>query len=99
MENSTANPAASLVTQITEVSMSAATVHVEANRKGRWIVRHEDERQPLSEHESASEAQRVACELARLEGTSGVVLHDRYARIRHVRTDVPPGRNVPPRPG
>ena len=77
--------------------MCASHVHVEANRKGRWIVRREDERQPLSEHENATEAQRVACELADLEGAAGVVLRDRYARVRHVRTDVRPKRNVPPR--
>jgi hypothetical protein len=73
-----------------EVPMSASTVHVEPNPKGRWIVRHENEREPLSEHESATEAKRVACELAQFEGTSLVLLHDRYARIHHLRSDARP---------
>jgi hypothetical protein len=77
--------------------MSASTVHVEPNVKGRWIVRREDELEPLSEHESATEAKRVAGELARFEGTSLVLLHDRYARIHDVRTDAWPERNQPPR--
>lgn len=73
--------------------MSASTFHVEPNVNGRWIVRHEDELEPRSEHESATEAMRVACELAQLEGASLVLLHDRYARIHHVRTDVRPERD------
>ncbi len=72
--------------------MPASTVHVEPNVKGRWIVRHEDELESLSEHESATEAKRVACELAQLEGATLVLLHDRYARIHHVPT---PGRSGP----
>src|SRR5215218_3347193 len=52
------------VLDITEAPMSASTFHVEPNVKGRWIVRHEDELEPRSEHESATEAMRVACELA-----------------------------------
>jgi hypothetical protein len=61
--------------------MSASTVHVEPNPTGRWIVRLDDEREPHSEHESATEAAHIARELAQLEGTSLVLLHDRYARI------------------
>jgi hypothetical protein len=64
--------------------MSASTVHVEPNPKGRWIVRRDDEREPLSEHESATEAAHIARELAQLEGTSLVLLHDRYARIHRL---------------
>jgi hypothetical protein len=64
--------------------MSASTVHVEPNPKGRWIVRRDDEREPLSEHESATEAAHIARELAQLEGASLVLLHDRYARIHRL---------------
>ena len=78
------------VLDITEAPVSASTVHVEPNVKGRWIVRHEDELEPLSEHESATEAKRVACELAQLEGASLVLLRDRYARVHHVRADARP---------
>ena len=73
--------------------MCASHVHVEANRKGRWIVRREDERQPLSEHENATEAQRVACELADLEGAAGVFLHDRYPRPACPRRRPPEARS------
>ena len=69
--------------------MSASTVHVEPGPKGRWVVRYEDDREPLSEHDSATEAKRVACELAHREGTSLVLLRDRYARIHHVRVERP----------
>lgn len=85
--------AAQTITDIKEARVSASTVHVEPNPKGRWIVRREDEREPLSEHESATEAKRVACELARLEGTSLVLLRDRYARIHHLHGEVRPERN------
>ena len=47
-------------------------------------VRHDDERDTLSEHESATDAQRVACDLAQIEGASRVVLHDRYSRVHYV---------------
>lgn len=77
-------PATQTTTDITEAPMSASTVHVEPNRKGRWIVRRDDERDPVSEHESATEAAHIARELAQLEGTSLVLLHDRYARIHRL---------------
>ena len=73
--------------------MPASTVHVEPDVKGRWIVRHEDELEPLSEHESATEAKRVACELAQLHGASLVLLRDRYSRVHHVRADARPERD------
>jgi hypothetical protein len=71
----------------TEAPMPASTIHVEPDRKGRWIVRHEDEREPHSEHESATEAERVARALARFDGASLVLLHDRYARIHCLHTE------------
>lgn len=68
--------------------MAASTLHVEPNRKGRWIVRREDERESLSEHETATEAQCAASEIAHGEGTSLVLLRDRYGRTHHVRSEV-----------
>jgi hypothetical protein len=65
--------------------MPTPTIHVEPTSTGRWSVRHDDEREPLSEYESASEAQCVAGDLARVEGASLVLLHDRYARVHRVR--------------
>jgi hypothetical protein len=79
--------------------MPASTIHVEPNPKGRWIVRHEDERESHSEHESATEAERVARELANVDGASVVLLHDRYSRIHHLRTERRPARSQVPRRG
>ena len=64
--------------------MTAPNIHVEPNAQGRWIVRLESERKPLSEHESATDAQRAACDLAQVEGAAVVLLRDRYARVRRV---------------
>ena len=64
--------------------MPASTVHVEPTPTGRWIVRVDDERESLSEHESATDAQRAACDLAQVEGAAVVLLHDRYARVHRV---------------
>lgn len=48
------------------------------------MVRVENERQPLSEHENATEAERAAKQLARREGSPLVLLHDRYTRVHDV---------------
>lgn len=67
--------------------MPASIIHVEPTTAGRWIVRHDNDLESLSEHDSASDAQRVACELAHLEGASAVLLHDRYARVHRLPTE------------
>ena len=67
--------------------MPAPTIHVEPTATGRWIVRHDNERESLSEHDSATDAQRVACRLAHIEGASAVLLHDRYARVHRLPTE------------
>jgi hypothetical protein len=90
-------PAAQTITDIREAGMSASTVHVEPNPKGRWIVRRDDEREPLSEHESATEAAHIARELAQLEGTSLVLLHDRYARTQRLHGECGESENQTPR--
>jgi Uncharacterized protein conserved in bacteria (DUF2188) len=90
-------PAAQTITDIREAGMSASTVHVEPNPKGRWIVRRDDEREPLSEHESATEAAHIARELAQLEGTSLVLLHDRYARTQRLHGECGQSENQTPR--
>lgn len=68
--------------------MPTSIVHVEPNSRGRWIVRQEGDPEPLSEHESASEAERVARDVVRLEDTALVLLHDRYARVHPLDTRV-----------
>jgi hypothetical protein len=90
---------ANLPADITEAPMPASTIHVEPNPKGRWIVRHEHERESHSEHESATEAERVALDLATVDGASLVVIHDRYSRIHELHTEDRPARTPPPRRG
>jgi hypothetical protein len=85
------------ITDITEARMSASTVHVEPNPKVRWIVRRNDELEPLSEHESATEAAHIARELAQLEGASLVLLHDRYARIHRLHGECRQSESQRPR--
>jgi hypothetical protein len=79
--------------------MPAPPIHVEPSPEGRWIVRHENEREALSEHGSATEAVDIARDLAQVEGVSLVLLHDRYARIHFLRPERRPEANRPPRPG
>ena len=69
--------------------MSVSTIHVEPTATGRWIVRHDKEHDSLSEHDNATDAQRIACDLAHREGASAVLLHDRYARVHRVPIDCP----------
>ena len=69
--------------------MPASTIHIEPGPTGRWAVRRGDEREARSEHESATEAERAARELAAdLDGVA-LVLHDRYSRIHRLRTERP----------
>jgi hypothetical protein len=80
---------AGTMTTAPEEQMSASAVRVEPNATGRWVVRHDDESEPLSEHESATDAERFARTLARRENVSSVVLYDRYGRT-HSLTSAPP---------
>jgi uncharacterized protein DUF2188 len=75
------------LSNVMETPMPSSTIHVEPTSTGRWIVRHDDECETLSEHESATYAQRVARDLARIEGASVVLLHDRYARVHQLRIE------------
>jgi hypothetical protein len=59
-------------------------LHVEPTPNGAWIVRYEDRKQPLSDHLTASEAQRSAQRRARTEGIPAVLLHDSYRRVHKV---------------
>lgn len=88
-----------VATNITEAPMPTSIIHVEPNPKGRWIVRNENEVESHSEHESATEAERVARELANVDGASLVLLRDRYSRIHHLHTEGRPARTQAPRRG
>ena len=62
----------------------APGLHVEPTPSGAWIVRYEDRKQPLSDHPTASEAQRSAQRRARTEGIAAVLVHDSYKRVHKV---------------
>ncbi len=68
--------------------MPVSPIHIEPGATGRWTVRRGDEREARSEHESATEAERAARELADLDGVA-LVLHDRYSRVHRLRTKGP----------
>jgi hypothetical protein len=57
-----------------------ATIHIEPSQVGVWRVLRDDETTPLSEHETATEAERAACALARRLELASVVVFDRYRR-------------------
>jgi hypothetical protein len=62
--------------------MSHTTIHVEPDQRGSWLVRHEAER--VSEHQTATDAERAAVQAARRLHAESVLLHDRYRRVREV---------------
>ncbi len=59
---------------------SARTLVVEPYAGGRWVVRDGETDVPLSEHRTASAAERRAHHLAPVGGT--VIVRDPYARVR-----------------
>jgi uncharacterized protein DUF2188 len=65
--------------------MPTSAIRVEPTSTGRWVVRHDDDGEPLSEHESATDAERVAQNLAQLEDASSVFLYDRYGRTHRLK--------------
>lgn len=70
--------------------MSASpSLHVVPNRFGRWRVLMDGQDEPLSEHDSATDAERDALRRASTTGCHEVVVHDRYGRLH--RSEVPVG--------
>ena len=65
------------------MATSAPTVYVEPDRTGRWIVRRAGDKEFLSRHETANDADRAARALVREDTTLRVLLKDRYQRVRH----------------
>ena len=51
---------------------------------GRWVVGTSDGGAPISSHETADEAERRARAQAAAWSAAGVVVHDRYHRIRRI---------------
>lgn len=62
--------------------MSQTVIHVEPDQRGSWLVRHEAER--VSEHMTATDAERAALQAARRFSATSVLLHDRYRRVREL---------------
>jgi hypothetical protein len=56
-------------------------LHVTPDRLGTWSVQREGDQAALSEHGTATEAERAATEKA---GTADVIVHDRYERVHVV---------------
>jgi hypothetical protein len=61
-----------------------APVHVEPRPGGRWIVRRDADKEPVSEHDDADAATQAAVEHAGAEGADKVLIHDLYSRVRPV---------------
>jgi hypothetical protein len=63
-----------------DARMTSPPLHVIPTPLGRWGVHRADDPRPLSEHGSATEAERQA----RATGAHEIVVHDRYGRVRDV---------------
>jgi hypothetical protein len=63
---------------------SVSELHVEPTGSGRWVVCYQHRDQPLSDHLTASEAQRYAKRRAQTEGIARVLLHDAYMRVHEL---------------
>ena len=64
--------------------MASSTIHIEPSRIGLWQILREGETEPLSEHTTATDAEREACVLARRLDVGRVFVHDRYRRVREI---------------
>jgi hypothetical protein len=58
------------------------TLHVMPDSRGGWSVVDDDARTPLSHHPSATHAEAAARQLAPSRGAEGILVHDRYHRLR-----------------
>ncbi len=59
-------------------------LHVVPDERGGWHVRKDASEPPLSDHTSATAAERAARRHARAVGAETILIHDRYARVRAV---------------
>jgi hypothetical protein len=64
-------------------------LHVVADRLGGWHVQREGEARPLSDHDSATDAEQAAVRQANRSGAEAVVVHDRYERTHLAQRRVP----------
>jgi uncharacterized protein DUF2188 len=63
------------------MTASPPLIHVRATPAGTWRVESQDDSAPVSEHSTATEAERAAQRFAR-QANADVVVHDRYGRTR-----------------
>ena len=61
-----------------------SSILIEPSQVGVWRVLRDDETTPLSEHQTATEAEQAAYALARRLELERIVLRDRYRRVREI---------------
>ena len=59
-------------------------IHVRCTDTGTWTVHPEGEAEPISTHDSETEAEMAACEHAEHHGGGHIVVRDRYRRMHVV---------------
>jgi hypothetical protein len=57
------------------------SLHVIPDERGGWHVRTDGAEPPLSDHTSATAAERAAQRHARTVGAETILIHDRYTRV------------------
>jgi hypothetical protein len=63
---------------------TSSTIHIEPSKIGIWQVLRDGEKTPISVHQTATDAEREACALARKLQCRSVLVHDRYRRVREI---------------
>lgn len=58
------------------------TLHVMPDSRGDWSVVDDDASTVLSHHPSATHAEAAARQVAAVRGADGILVHDRYHRLR-----------------
>jgi hypothetical protein len=68
-------------------------LHVVPDERGGWHVRTDASQPPLSDHTSATAAERAARRHARVMGAEMILIHDRYARVHTAPPPTPGSRH------
>jgi hypothetical protein len=63
---------------------TSETILIEPSRVGLWQVLRDGEKTPISQHDTATDAEREACALARELHCRSVLVRDRYRRVREI---------------
>jgi len=72
-------------------------LHVMPDSRGGWSVVGDDATTPLSHHPTATHAEAAARQLAAAQGADGILVHDRYHRLRRAPGFPPPHGTRSPR--